>query len=107
MGMRKEEAVYKIQVPGEAPSYLGIWFSDNPAVTEGCDACIGYELYKDGKESDGGEMDYASEEKQYGDIADALVDVMQFALDLSESETLLLEYELTDMDLEDLREMEG
>ena len=70
--------------------YLAMWFSDNEAATEGCDACVGYTLYDDNKsEIDGGEMDYNEYIASYNSIFDAIPDVIEFATDE------MLEYEMT------------
>lgn len=52
--------------------------------TEGCDAAVDYTYYdKAGKEIDGGQMDYCSDEMCYDGIMDAVPHVIMFALDLS------------------------
>lgn len=73
-----DEAVVKL----DDGRYIALWFSDNPAYTENCDACIGYNVYnKDRDMIDGGEMDYNSEEKNYQTIEDAIKDTISFAID--------------------------
>lgn len=61
--------------------YVGIWFSDNPALSPKCDACIGYELYdSDRKEIDGGEYEYASS-MDYWTIETTIDVIIEFALE--------------------------
>lgn len=78
-----EQALYEIKLRNEEPVLLKLWFSDNPAATEGCDACISYSIHdRLGRVTiDGGEMDYDSSKAGYGDISDALDDVIDFAFD--------------------------
>lgn len=50
--------------------------------TEGCDAAIDYTLFdRFCEEIDGGQMDYCSEEKQYGHIRDVIPDLLEFVLE--------------------------
>lgn len=75
--------LYEIVFAGAAMQYLKFWISDNPAVTEGCDACISYAVFDSvtRKEIDGGEMDYDSEAKAYQNLEDALDDLIDFIWD--------------------------
>lgn len=75
--------LFVVQPKDGGKVYLKFWDSDNEAATENCDSCIGYTVYDYGteKEIDGGEMDYASNEKAWESIRDAVDDVMDFALD--------------------------
>lgn len=58
---------------------LEISCSGNPAMSEGCDAGIGYHLYdSDGILVDGGEMDYNPEEFQGSDVAVMIPKVIGF-----------------------------
>lgn len=87
-----DEVVIKL----EDGRYLAMWFSMNSAATEGCDACIGYNLYDaDKNELDGGEMDYNDYKSGYKNITDAIPDVIEFATEE------LLDYEMTGMLVED------
>lgn len=87
-----DEVVIKL----ENRCYLTMWFSDNPASTEDCDACIGYNLYDENKKLiDGGEMDYNTYRAGYDDITDSIPDVIEFATDE------LLDYEMTGMLVEE------
>lgn len=80
----------------ENSCYLSMWFSDNPAATENCDACIGYTLYDpDMHEIDGGEMDYNEYDAGYNSIKDVIADVIEFATDE------FLDYEITTLTSED------
>lgn len=76
-----EKLLYEITLGGTL-YYLIFWFSDNPAAVEGCDACIGYQVYDGNKTpGDGGELDYNMEEKSYNGLEDALEDIVDFAFD--------------------------
>ena len=87
-----DEIVIKL----ENGCYLTMWFSMNPAAAEGCDACIGYNLYDEEKnELDGGEMDYNSYAKDYYEITDAIADVIEFATEE------ILDYEVTELLIDD------
>jgi hypothetical protein len=87
-----DEVVIKL----EDGRYLAMWFSDNPAATEGCDSCIGYILYDGyGVNLDGGEMDYNEYTAGYNSIFDAIPDVIEFATEE------LLEYEMTGLSIDD------
>lgn len=92
-----DEVVIKL----ENGCYLAMWSSDNPASTEGCDACVGYNLYDADKNLiDGGEMDYNEYRAGYKHIMDSIPDVIEFATEE------LLDYEMTGMLVEDLEEGE-
>lgn len=64
--------------------FLEMQFADGcDFYSEGCDAAVDYTLYdRFHEEIDGGQMDYASDEKKYGCIRDAIADLIDFALDL-------------------------
>lgn len=80
-------------------NYLRLWFSDNEAITEGCDACIGYALYdKDKLLLDGGEYDYDSAADDYETITDAINDIIEFATEAKH------DYVVTDLTFEDFDE---
>lgn len=80
-------------------NYLRLWFSDNEAITEGCDACIGYTLYdKDKLLLDGGEYDYDSAVDDYEAITDAINDIIVFATEAKH------DYVVTDLTFEDFDE---
>ena len=55
--------------------------SGNEPAMMGCDAVIGYATFDPETLSmlDGGEMDYASSLACYGDLSDAVADVLDFA----------------------------
>lgn len=79
--------------------YLAMWFSDNPAATNGCDACIGWTTYDlNKKEIDGGEMDYNEKHAGYNHIFDAITDVIDFVFDEHH------DYEVTVLLIEDFEE---
>lgn len=58
---------------------LKVSYSDNPAASEGCDACISYSLCDSGGElTDGGEMDYNSKDFHGNDVALMVPEVAEF-----------------------------
>lgn len=62
--------------------------ADPDFYTEGCDASIDYTLFdRFCEEIDGGQMDYCSEEKQYGHIRDVILDLLEFVLELNGNKT--------------------
>lgn len=75
----KDEVVVKV----ENGDYVHLWFSSNESATEGCDACIDYEVYDENlKETDlGGGMDYNSAGKYTESIEEAIEDVLDFIYD--------------------------
>lgn len=88
-----DEVVIKL----ENGCYLAMWFSMNQAITENCDACIGYNLYDaDKNELDGGEMDYNLYGAGYDEITDAIPDVIEFATEE------ILDYEMTELSIDDM-----
>lgn len=78
-----EQALYEIKIKNEGPVLLKLWFSDNPAASMGCDACVGYSIHDAHGDAmlDGGEMDYDSAKVKYNSVSDALDDVLDFAFD--------------------------
>lgn len=78
-----DQCVYLVEFSNRKPALLKTWFSDNPAASEGCDACIGYSVHDPGSHQfqDGGELDYNEAEKGYTDISQAVDDVIDFAFD--------------------------
>lgn len=79
--------------------YLTMWFSSNPAATEGCDACIGWNTYDlNKKEIDGGEMDYNDQKAGYKYIFDAITDVIEFVFEKQ------IDYTATGLLVEDFEE---
>lgn len=60
--------------------YIVWWESSNPAASENCDACLGFNIYdENGVLCDGGELDYNSEE-QTNYYLDAAGDIVNIAL---------------------------
>lgn len=60
---------------------LEVSYSSNPAISEDCDACIGYDLYDSaGALVDGEEMDYNSGEFQSSDVAVIIPKAIEFCL---------------------------
>lgn len=58
---------------------LKVSYSDNPAASEGCDACISYSLCDSGGAlTDGGEMDYNSKDFHGNDVALMVPEVAEF-----------------------------
>lgn len=78
-----DQCVYLVEFSNRKPALLKTWFSDNPAASEGCDACIGYSVHdtENHQFQDGGELDYNEAEKGYTDISQAVSDVIDFAFD--------------------------
>lgn len=90
-----DSMVLKLNTANKGEIYLAIWFSDNEAACEGCDACIGYGIYDMSEnEIDGGEMDYDSEAENYDNISDTIDDILDFAL----GDDKILSIEETDID---------
>lgn len=70
---------------------LEVRCSSNPAVSEGCDACIGYRLYdSDGALMDDGEMDYNSEEFHGSDVAVMIPKAIGFCFSYKDMRYMLM-----------------
>lgn len=72
----------KIKLKGEgcAGKIIDMHFAYNDDFCEGCDNGIYYDIYdSEGKEIDGGQMDFNSGKKNYTDIKDAIPDLLEFA----------------------------
>lgn len=73
---------------------LEVRCSSNPAVSEGCDACIGYRLYDSGGAlMDDREMDYNSEEFQGSDVAEMIPKAIGFCFGRKNMRYMLMKSE--------------
>lgn len=74
--------VYEVKMPDSAVYLVKFWISDNPAMTDGCDSCIGWSLF-DARHAylDGGEMDYDSQSKDYMPLEKCVPDLIDFIWD--------------------------
>lgn len=77
------EVLYQIDRPDQDPVLLKLWFSDNEPESDGCDACIGYQIFDLSTHGclDGGEFDYDSASVDYDTPDDAVDDVVGFVFD--------------------------
>lgn len=76
--MKKDEIIILL----DNGNYIHLQYSDEPAIDEDCDSCIDYTLFDEHrKEIDGGSMEYNSLKNNYGDIENAIDDVIDFAYD--------------------------
>ena len=87
MAKPHDEIVIKLWNPceydnGKTIEYVGLWFSENEAESENCNACIGYNLYdEDLNEIDGGDYEYQLEATDYWTIEYAIDDVLEAIFD--------------------------
>lgn len=76
-----DKATWLVRTRSSNNIRLTAWFSDNEALSENCDACIGYSMRDHvNNMSDGGEMDYDSRTANYDTIDDALPDILGMAI---------------------------
>lgn len=79
------EVLYQIDRPGQGSVLLKCWFSDSEPESDGCGACIGYQIFDPENHIclDGGELEYNPDTAGYTSIDDAVADIAGFAFDLA------------------------